>query len=310
MERTPHAERGYENPRSFPFSAGTAVADRARVGAFELGPREIGSLQPGEQVPLSESALDRMREVVESRANAVGTTEPVRYLDAPLASGARRLPQRRGKRGSTAVAQYRDRDLRVTRGALHTGSLAAPQIGDVRITYQVASPSSVSVVARQRGSRFVPFQTQSGDRLHLVEAGYQDAAAMFAAAQFANTVRPARTVCFLRVHAAMTHTPSSFQLRTWALRGAGFFLLFIGVIMLLSPLSAALRILPLVGSFVAGLADLGICVAALGVSVPLALTTIAAAWVYYRPLLATVLLGAALIPVLGLHKRWQELGTR
>lgn len=80
--------------------------------------------------------------------------------------------------------------------------------------------------------------------------------------------------------------------------------------MLLSPISAVLRIVPIFDSFMATLSDLGICVAAVGVSVPLALTTIALAWIYYRPLLATVLLGAALIPVFGLHKRLQDRRVR
>lgn len=130
-----------------------------------------------------------MRDAIESNTETGPSTEAVHYLEASPDSGARQLPRRRAGRHSSALAPYRGQDLSVSRGALHTGSLMSPRIGDVRITYQVASPSAVSVVARQHGKRFLPFQTRSGDSLHLVETGYQGAAAMFASAHFANTVR-------------------------------------------------------------------------------------------------------------------------
>lgn len=100
----------------------------------------------------------------------------------------------------------------VSGGRLYsTGALRRPRVGDLRIAYkvrvgqdprqairacphpsrppQVSNPATVSVVAQQRGNRFAPFQTRSGDALLMVEEGELDEHTMFAKAQAANAVR-------------------------------------------------------------------------------------------------------------------------
>src|SRR4029079_4628826 len=101
--------------------------------------------------------------------------------------------------------------------------------------------------------------------LALVDYGTLPAGAMFQAARNANTAL------------------------TWALRFVGFLVLFIGVRSLFGPLRVFADVVPLFGRIVgAGLGLVSFLVAA-----PVALITIASGWLFYRPLLAFVLLAGA-----------------
>lgn len=189
LEGNSHAEPGYRNPSEFPFRAHRVQASSASVGAFRLGAREIGALNPAEEVPLTPHTLEQMHDAIQEGAD-------VEQQDAGMLPAPKRRTKKRARRGgrddSAAVVPYQEHGLQVAGNRLYSGSITVPRVGDVRIRYRAASPAFISVVARQRGSRFVQFQTQSGDALHMVEDGSVDAATMFARAQFANTVRPAR----------------------------------------------------------------------------------------------------------------------
>jgi len=55
---------------------------------------------------------------------------------------------------------------------------ASPQIGDVRISYRIVKPATVSLVGVQKASTFAAFQAKAGDAILLVEAGTHTAAEM------------------------------------------------------------------------------------------------------------------------------------
>ncbi|MBM2712215.1 TMEM43 family protein [Mesorhizobium caraganae] len=142
-----------------------------------------------------------------------------------------------------------------------------PALGDYRVGYELAPLGVVSIVARQAGSRFEPYQTQAGDALLMVDTGNVPAEKMFADAVSANT------------------------LITWLLRGAGLLLLTIGFALFLSPIGVIVDVIPFLGS----MARMGTGIIAFVLAILVGTTTIAIAWFWYRPLLAIGILAAGVI---------------
>jgi hypothetical protein len=136
----------------------------------------------------------------------------------------------------------------------------------VRVSYDVVKPDSVSLVAVQKASTFVPFQARAGDTILLVEAGMKTAQEMFKIAEERNKVL------------------------TWILRGIGFFMMFLGLVLTFRPVAVMADVVPLFGTALS--AGLGVF-AFLG-SFVLSFVTIAVAWVAVRPVLGISLLVLAL----------------
>jgi hypothetical protein len=114
-------------------------------------------------------------------------------------------------------------------------------------------------------------RTKAGGSIALLRTGLHSADAMFQAAQQGNT----RT--------------------TWIFRLAGFVVMFIGLGMVLRPLSVLADVLPFFGNIVAA----GTTVIAGLVSAALTFITIAVAWITYRPLLGIgILLVAGVLGVI------------
>jgi hypothetical protein len=137
-----------------------------------------------------------------------------------------------------------------------------PQVGDVRVTFDVVEPRNVSIVAQQSGGTFRTYEAKAGSGILLLEEGDLAAAEMFKAAEAANV----RT--------------------TWLVRLGGFVLMFIGLVLILRPLSVLASVIPALGSVVgAGTGFLSFVIALV-----LALATMALAWIAYRPLIGGSLL--------------------
>lgn len=151
-------------------------------------------------------------------------------------------------------------------GGFYAGKDAnAPEIGDLRITFSEVKPTQVSVVAQQTGNTFQPYATQNGETIELLQTGVHGAVEMFQQAQAENA------------------------LLTWILRGVGLLMMFIGLSMLLGPLSVIADVIPLLGD----VAEMGIGLVAFLLAVPFTLVTIGVAWLYYRPWLGVILLAIA-----------------
>ncbi|MGX5839678.1 TMEM43 family protein [Mesorhizobium sp. ArgA1] len=158
--------------------------------------------------------------------------------------------------------------LSIVDGKIYLGNdNTTPALGDYRIGYELAPLGVVSIVARQAGSRFEPYQTQAGDALLMVDTGNVPAEKMFADAVSANT------------------------LITWLLRGAGLLLLTIGFALFLSPIGVILDVIPFLGS----MARMGTGIIAFVLAILVGTTTIAIAWFWYRPVLAVAILAAGVI---------------
>jgi len=134
----------------------------------------------------------------------------------------------------------------------------SPQIGDMRISFDVVKPTQITLVSQQVGDSFQPYTASNGNTIELLETGKRTAAEMFESAQTSNTIM------------------------TWILRVVGFFLMFFGVSLVLNPISVFFDFIPFLG----GLTGFALQVVAFLIAAPLALFVIAIAWIFYRPLLA------------------------
>jgi len=142
------------------------------------------------------------------------------------------------------------------------GDPASPAIGDARVTFQVVRPATVSIVARQIGSTFEPYQAAAGGTILLLTYGSASAGAMFKTEQQSNA----------RV--------------TWFLRLAGFLVMALGLFLVFRPLAVVGDVVPIFGSLLSAGIGLFVFVVALA----LTFVTVAVSWLFYRPLLGIALL--------------------
>jgi len=157
----------------------------------------------------------------------------------------------------------------VIQAGLNPGS---PEVGDLRISYELVPLGDVSIVAAQEGDSFAPYQTQAGDALQLVDVGSHDAAQMFKTAGDEN------------------------NLITWLLRIGGLVLLVVGFMLITGPLGVLADVLPFLGSLV----RLGTGLVALVLGLGIGTLTIALAWFWYRPLLSVIILAVGALVVGGI----------
>ena len=152
---------------------------------------------------------------------------------------------------------------RLADGGVYIGrSPATPEVGDMRVTFEVVRPTTVSAVARQSGSRLEAYRTRNGGSIELLSHGAVPADAMFVAAQKANKVT------------------------TWIFRLVGFLLMSFGLKRLLRPLTVLADVVPAIGR----LMEAATGFVAYLLAGFLALLIIAVSWLYHRPVLAVTLL--------------------
>ena len=160
----------------------------------------------------------------------------------------------------------------------YKGDAANPQIGNVRVRFEIVGPQTVSLIALQRGTTLETYHAKAGSDVLLVESGSVPSDRMFQAAQTTN------------------------KIWTWVGRAGGFLLMFIGLVLVLRPLSVLGSVIPMVGSFLGA----GTGLVALFIALTLSLTTMALAWLAYRPLLGGGLLllaGGSVVLLLRAHRK-------
>ena len=141
-----------------------------------------------------------------------------------------------------------------------------PAIGDVRIHFSAVYPGPVSLIAAQQGRSFSPYATRAGGTISLLQTGHRSAAEMFKTAHFHN------------------------RLLTWGIRAGGLLLLFIGLAMLLKPLSVFADVIPFVGNLV----EAGTGLIAFVFALFFGLMVMGVAWIFYRPVLGISLMGGGI----------------
>ncbi|XP_068837765.1 transmembrane protein 43 isoform X8 [Capricornis sumatraensis] len=128
----------------------------------------------------------------------------------------------------------------------------------------------VTVIARQRGDQLVPYTTKSGDTLLLLHHGDFSAEEVFRREQKSNS------------------------LKTWGLRAAGWVAMFMGLNLMTRILYTLVDWFPIFRDLV----NIGLKAFAFCVATSLTLLTVAAGWLFYRPLWALGIAGLALVPII------------
>lgn len=177
---------------------------------------------------------------------------------------------------AVALSQRLGRKVQIIDGEIYLGDNPdSPAVGDLRISYKLANPSVISIVGRQAGSDFAPYQTKAGDALLFVKSGHVDAAQIFKAAQDEN------------------------RIMTWIFRLVGLIFMMVGFTLLMGPLVALGDIVPFIGSLLgAGTMLVGMVLTAI-----VGPTVMAIAWLWYRPLVGIGMIAAGLAVAFAL-KQW------
>lgn len=149
----------------------------------------------------------------------------------------------------------------------------APEIGDLRIGYRRGDLDAASAVGAQSGDRLSRFTTSNGRELFLIQSGKVPAAEMFKDAMAGNTVL------------------------TWVIRIGGLGLMFAGFMLTFKLITGIAGSIPVIG----GLIRTGTALVAITLTLATGSIVIAAGWVFYRPLLALVIIagGVGLAVALG-----------
>ena len=154
----------------------------------------------------------------------------------------------------------------------------SPAIGDVRITFTKVMPATVTVWARVVNNTFERFVAKNGYGTGGLYMG-------------------ARSLESLQEQAE-----SSNNFMSWLLRIVGFLLVFFGFKGLFGLLITLLKVLP----FLANIANVAVSVVCGVVGFAWSLIIIAIAWLFYRPILAGVLIAAVVGLFIFLSKRSKE----
>ncbi len=141
------------------------------------------------------------------------------------------------------------------------GDPTNPDIGAIRISYEIIKPTAISVIGKQDNESIGVYYTKKGS-INLLEMRDVSADSMFANAESANS------------------------LETWAMRIGAFFLMWSGLAMFFRPIKILGDVVPLVGTILGA----GIGLLAFTISLVLVFSTIAFAWLAFRPVIGLVLL--------------------
>ncbi|GAA6108518.1 transmembrane protein 43 isoform X3 [Tachysurus ichikawai] len=170
----------------------------------------------------------------------------------------------------------------------HTANPRRPEVGDVRVSFSYAGLSGedsfpgpaqkVSVVAMQKEDKLMPFKTKSGDTLEIIYLEELTPEEVFAREQQYNVMK------------------------TWSLRAGGWLLMFIGINLTMRIFYTLVDWVPVLRELV----SVGVKLFAVCVSCSLSLLTISLGWLFYRPLVGTLIAAVALLPILIAHARKAE----
>ena len=141
-------------------------------------------------------------------------------------------------------------------------SANAPEIGDVRVTFEKIVPAKVTVIAQVDGDTFKAFKTSNGKRYQTLVMGKKSADEIFDAEHEANT------------------------LWTWVLRIIGILLMISGFKGLFGFIETILKVVPFLSSIFA----FGAGIISTIFGVVWSLIVIAVAWIFYRPVLGIIIL--------------------
>lgn len=141
-------------------------------------------------------------------------------------------------------------------GRLVSDTSAQPEIGALRVSFEIVEPTNVSVVGQQKEGRLETFYTSNGE-IKMLRHGTMGINQMFAAAELDNT------------------------LMTWGLRLGGFVAMWFGISMILGPITLLSGLVPIVGTII----NSGIALVSGLTAFVFSGTIIMLAWLSFRPLI-------------------------
>ncbi|MBO7569063.1 MAG: TMEM43 family protein [Bacteroidaceae bacterium] len=141
-------------------------------------------------------------------------------------------------------------------------TMNAPEIGDVRITFEKTVPAKVTVVSQVEGNTFKPFVAKNKKKFQTLRMGKKTIEEIFEEENEANSMW------------------------TWILRIVGTLLVISGIKSLFSFVETLLKVVP----FLSSLFAFGVGIIATIIGIVYSLIVIALAWIFYRPVLGIILL--------------------
>ncbi|MBF0546366.1 MAG: TMEM43 family protein [Candidatus Riflebacteria bacterium] len=173
--------------------------------------------------------------------------------------------------GYFSKPSYADLKPNLFEGGIYFGNNPKePQIGDYQIKYTVAYPRNITLIAKQTGNGFTPFQTSTGGKIEILASGTQSANELLYRGQ------------------------KKFDSSTGSLRFMGFLMMTVGIIILLNPISEAFDVFLIL----ANLIQTDSMKTTVFVASGLSLYTIGVTWIFYRFLLVRILFYLALAVLL------------
>lgn len=268
-------QEGHQNPGDMPYENITITAPTVTLGAYKLNSTQVSSIGNAKVYPLKEVPARLKGKAIingqglylgiKDRNNSAPATQPVvtpmPSMDPSMTGGINAVG---ATPTPTAPVQVKA-----------TANPASPLIGDVRVTFKIVEPQTVSIVAKMIGNTFEPYVTSNGGDIILTKSGQHSAENMFASAH------------------------SSNNMMTWGLRVLGFFMMFAGLNMVFKPLSVIGDVVPFIGSLI----GMGTSLVSFLISFVCTLITIAIAWIFYRPILGIILLALAAVGIFLIIKK-------
>ena len=148
-----------------------------------------------------------------------------------------------------------------------------PQIGDLRISFNVVKPADASVAAQQVGDSFEPWKSKTDTEIYRLMYGTKSSDEM------------------------VQQMLSENSMMTWIFRFVGFLMMTFGIAAIFNPLVVVADVIPILGDFLQG----GILLFAGVIGAALSMITIGIAWLFYRPLYGIIFIIVAVALIVGLR---------
>jgi hypothetical protein len=251
IDSTPFKQpAGHFNPPALPVNGELFTTEQVKLGEFTLSSSLVGKMNKYQPLPMTASMLEKVPKTLRFQS----------------------------QNNTSALEGSRD-NFHLYQGKYYIGQAPNhPQIGDVRVIFQVVMPTTISVIAQQRGSSLVTFVIEkTRGEIELFGYGTLTAKEMFEHEKMMNTIF------------------------TWLLRFGGGLMMYIGLLMIFNVLKILAAVIPPLSSIVGFIGSL----VAFLISMVLSITTIAIAWLFYRPMLGILLLILAAIVLYLLKFVWK-----
>lgn len=269
---------GHSNPRPA-FESWHKIADQVMVGKHELN--DSLKQQKDDYQPVAVE-IDATRQALASKkkhakeANRIVANGPQLFYAASALMETSSEQAGSGDTGrSNTELSNNESDLSkdpgdegsLARSTTKTASIdpSSPDIGDLRIQFKMVPNGPVSLMAALKNDTFASYQTSNGEP---IERLYPE---------------------LLTAQQVVANMRSENSMIAWLLRGLGFVLCMVGMLMIFAPAQALFSWIPFVGD----IAGIFMLVVSLAVAAILSLLTISISWIAVRPLFSLGLLAIA-----------------